>query len=185
MSAPTAPCSRTCVNQPSWSSQKPEAPAVLYALFRIAQWAHNDLVAFLPSDHLISNDQVFMAHVNQALEGCCQRTDLMTLLGIPADCAELGYGWIEPGGPVAGSGTASSWWVALPPCWNSSSKPCRPSTRPLSQFDPHWERNALSAVSADLVVLPIRDVYWNDQGNTDRVIVPGFWRLRPVEKGRP
>jgi hypothetical protein len=62
---------------------------------------------------------------------------------------------------------------------------CRPSTRPLSQFDPHSEHKVLSAVSADLVVLPIRDVDWNDRGNTDRVIVPGFWRLRPVEKGRP
>ena len=78
------------------------APAVLYALFRTAQSAPNDLVAFLPSDHLISNDHVFMAHVNQALEGCRQRTDLVTLLGIPADCAELGYVWIEPGRPVAG-----------------------------------------------------------------------------------
>jgi len=76
--------------------------AVLYALFRIAQSTPNDLVAFLPSDHFISNDQVFMAHVNQAFEGCRQRTDLVTLLGIPADSAELGYGWIEPGGPVAG-----------------------------------------------------------------------------------
>src|SRR6266481_2132098 len=78
------------------------ALAVLYALFRIAQSAPNDLVAFLPSDHFISNDQVFMAHVNRALEGCRQRADLLTLLGIPADCVELGYGWIEPGGPVAG-----------------------------------------------------------------------------------
>jgi hypothetical protein len=57
--------------------------------------------------------------------------------------------------------------------------------RGLCLSDPHWEHDVLSAVSADLVVLPVRDVYWNDRGNTDRVIVPGFWRLRPVEKGRP
>ena len=153
------------INRRGQPENRGTAPAVLYALFRLAQSAPNDLVAFLPSDHLISNDHVFVAHVNQALEGCRQRTDLVTLLGIPADCAELGYGWIEPGGPVAGSGTASSWWVALPPCWNSSSRPCRPSTRPLSQSDPHWEHNVLSAVSADLVVLPVRDVYWNDRGS--------------------
>jgi mannose-1-phosphate guanylyltransferase len=41
------------------------APAVLYALLRIAQSAPKDLVAFLPSDHLISNDQVSMAHVSR------------------------------------------------------------------------------------------------------------------------
>jgi hypothetical protein len=48
-----------------------------------------------------------------------------------------------------------------------------------------FSRNGLSAVSADLVVFPVWGVYWNDLGNTGRVIVPGFWRLRPVEKGRP
>lgn len=56
------------------------APAVLYALFRIAQSAPNDLVAFLTSDHLISNDHVSMEHVNQALEGCRQRIDLIERL---------------------------------------------------------------------------------------------------------
>src|SRR4029077_10275365 len=73
------------------------APAVLYALFRIAKSAPHDLVAFLPSDHFVSNDRAFMAHVSRAFEGCRRQTDLVTLLGITADCAELGYGWIEPG----------------------------------------------------------------------------------------
>lgn len=78
------------------------APAVLYALFRIAKSPPQDLVAFLPSDHFVSNDQAFMAHVSRAFEGCRRQTDLVTLLGITADCVELGYGWIEPGSAVAG-----------------------------------------------------------------------------------
>jgi mannose-1-phosphate guanylyltransferase len=37
-----------------------------------------------------------------------------------------------------------------------------------------FSRKVLSAVSADLAVLPVRDVYWNDLGNPDRVIAT--WR---------
>ncbi len=37
-----------------------------------------------------------------------------------------------------------------------------------------FPRAVLSAVPADLAVLPVRDVYWNDLGNPDRVIAS--WR---------
>ena len=37
-----------------------------------------------------------------------------------------------------------------------------------------FSRRVLSAVSADLAVLPVRDVYWNDLGDPDRVVAT--WR---------
>jgi mannose-1-phosphate guanylyltransferase / mannose-6-phosphate isomerase len=37
-----------------------------------------------------------------------------------------------------------------------------------------FSRTVLSAVHADLAVLPVRDVYWNDLGSPDRVIAS--WR---------
>jgi mannose-1-phosphate guanylyltransferase len=200
------------------------APAVLYALFRIAKSAPDGLVAFLPADHFVSNAQVFMAHVNQAFEGCRQQTDLVTLLGITADCAELGYGWIEPGRPVGGLhfadfrrvrqfwekptvSQAEAFWTQGW-FWNSFVMVGRASTilELIKQAVPSvyeafvavrrtlgtlgeteaierlygglpsvdFSRKVLSAVSADLAVLPVRDVYWNDLGNPDRVIAT--WR---------
>jgi mannose-1-phosphate guanylyltransferase len=59
-------------------------------------------VAFLPSDHFVSEGHAFMGRVEEAFDGCARRPDLVTLLGIAPDRAEPGYGWIEPGGPVAG-----------------------------------------------------------------------------------
>lgn len=81
------------------------APAILYALLVLAgRRAGADTVAFLPSDHHLSDDVGFMGQVEQAFEGCARRPDLVTLLGIAPDRAEPGYGWIEPGEFVAGVG---------------------------------------------------------------------------------
>ena len=82
------------------------APAILYALLRLAgRRAGADTVAFFPSDHYLSDDVGFMGQVEQAFEGCARRPDLVTLLGITPDRPEPGYGWIEPGEPVAGAGS--------------------------------------------------------------------------------
>src|SRR5260370_15030997 len=84
------------------------APAILYALLRIAAMAPQEhAVAFFPSDHFVSDEGAFMAQVEQAFEACHQRPDLVMLLGIPPDRAEPAYGWIEPGGPVPGLRSAS------------------------------------------------------------------------------
>jgi mannose-1-phosphate guanylyltransferase len=80
------------------------APGILYALLVLAgRQAAGDTVAFLPSDHFVSDDASFMGQVEQAFDGCAARPDLVTLLGIAPDRAEPGYGWIEPGDPVAGA----------------------------------------------------------------------------------
>ena len=85
--------------------------AILYALLRIAATAPQDTVAFFPSDHYVSDDEAFMAHVEQAFETTRQRPDLVTLLGITPERVEPGYGWIQAGEPVAGVQPAGLRWV--------------------------------------------------------------------------
>lgn len=77
------------------------APAIVYALLRIAAVAPMAWVALFPSDHYISDDRAFMAHVEAAFEALSARPDLVALLGITPDGPEVEYGWIEPGGLVA------------------------------------------------------------------------------------
>jgi mannose-1-phosphate guanylyltransferase len=72
-------------------------PAILYGLLRVAEAAPLGAVALFPSDHYVSDDVRFMAHVESALAAVRLRPDLVILLGIEADGPEVQYGWIEPG----------------------------------------------------------------------------------------
>jgi mannose-1-phosphate guanylyltransferase len=76
------------------------APAILYGLFRIADTDPMGSVAIVPSDHFVSDDAVFMAHVRAAWEAVARRPDLVILLGVEPDAPEPDYGWIEPGEPL-------------------------------------------------------------------------------------
>jgi mannose-1-phosphate guanylyltransferase len=76
------------------------ATAVLYALLRDARKRPNGPVVVLPSDHWVSDDGAFMAHVALALAAVEERPDLIVLLGIAPSRPETGYGWIEPSGPI-------------------------------------------------------------------------------------
>ena len=76
------------------------APAILYGLLRVADGGSSDAVALFPSDHYVSDDACFMAHVEAAFATVEARPDLVILLGIEADGPEVQYGWIETGGPV-------------------------------------------------------------------------------------
>jgi mannose-1-phosphate guanylyltransferase len=78
------------------------APAIFYALLRVAATAPNDSVAIFPSDHYVSDDEAFMAHVGAAFDLAAARPDLVALLGVTPDRPETEYGWIEPAEPVAG-----------------------------------------------------------------------------------
>lgn len=82
------------------------APAVLYALLRLTTLGPRDRVAFFPADHHVSDDRAFMRHVDAAFEASAERPDLVMLLGIVPDGLDRGgYGWIEPGEPLAWSST--------------------------------------------------------------------------------
>jgi mannose-1-phosphate guanylyltransferase len=76
------------------------APAILYGLLRTAALHPDASVAVFPSDHHVSDDRTFMAHVESAFEAVTARPDLLVLLGIVPDTAETEYGWIEPGDPL-------------------------------------------------------------------------------------
>jgi mannose-1-phosphate guanylyltransferase len=79
------------------------APAILYALSRLADSDPDGRVAILPSDHYVNNDEAFMHHVEAAFSTINVQRDLIVLLGIEPDGAEAAYGWIEPGETIPGT----------------------------------------------------------------------------------
>jgi mannose-1-phosphate guanylyltransferase len=81
------------------------APAILYSLLRIAAIDPAALVVFCPSDHYISDDEKFMAHIKSALGAARHRRDLVVLLGIHPESPEVEYGWIEPSQPILVGGS--------------------------------------------------------------------------------
>ncbi|MGH7906536.1 MAG: sugar phosphate nucleotidyltransferase, partial [Candidatus Binataceae bacterium] len=89
---------RNLVVQPA---NRGTAPAILYGLLRSAKLANVDSIAIFPSDHYVSDDALFMRHVDAAFEVVKRRSDLMVLLGITPDGPEVEYGWIEPDKPMA------------------------------------------------------------------------------------
>jgi mannose-1-phosphate guanylyltransferase len=83
-------------------SNRGTAPAILYSLLRIAAVDANAIVAFLPSDHYISDSKKFMSYVRAALETAKGQSDLIVLLGLEPESPEVEYGWIEPAEPIEG-----------------------------------------------------------------------------------
>ena len=83
-------------------SNRGTAPAILYSLLRIAAVDPHAVVAFLPSDHYVSDNEKFMAYIRAALETARRRTDLVILLGLDPESPEVEYGWIEPAEPIRG-----------------------------------------------------------------------------------
>ena len=73
------------------------APAILYGLLRVAETGPLDAVALFPSDHYVSDDARFMAHVDAAFSAVEADPDMVVVLGIEADGPEVQYGWIEVG----------------------------------------------------------------------------------------
>jgi mannose-1-phosphate guanylyltransferase len=59
-------------------------------------------VALFPSDHYVSDDAGFMAHVEAGFAAAEARPDLIVLLGMEAAGPEVQYGWIEAGERLLG-----------------------------------------------------------------------------------
>lgn len=76
------------------------APGILYPLLRLAGMAPDAAVAIFPSDHHVSDDRRFAAHVDSAFRGADADPERIVLLGIIPDTHETEYGWIEPGAPL-------------------------------------------------------------------------------------
>jgi mannose-1-phosphate guanylyltransferase len=84
-------------------SNKGTAPAILYALMRVAVKSPKANIALFPSDHYFSDDEEFMSHVDAAFDALRAQPETVTLLGISPSTPESEYGWIEPRSSVLGS----------------------------------------------------------------------------------
>jgi mannose-1-phosphate guanylyltransferase len=80
------------------------APAILHALMRIHDEDPSSVVGLFPSDHYVNDDCGFMRHVAEAFGAAEARKETVVLLGVEARGPEQGYGWIEPGEPLASGG---------------------------------------------------------------------------------
>jgi mannose-1-phosphate guanylyltransferase len=87
------------------------AAAVLYSLLRLRREDPSGSVAFFPSDHYVSDDAAFMAHVERALAATRERRDLVVLIGIPPESPETEYGWIEPTPPTPADRSRALRWI--------------------------------------------------------------------------
>ncbi|MFN0206155.1 MAG: sugar phosphate nucleotidyltransferase [Planctomycetota bacterium] len=76
------------------------APGVLLPLTKIYKRDPNARIAFLPSDHYISNPAVFVNSLRAADAAVRSHPEYITMLGVAADRAETEYGWIRPGAPL-------------------------------------------------------------------------------------
>ena len=75
---------------------KGTAPAILYALLRVATKSPKAVVALFPSDHFFANDEEFMSHIDVAMDAVEVQPATVMLLGITPTTPETEYGWIEP-----------------------------------------------------------------------------------------
>jgi mannose-1-phosphate guanylyltransferase len=84
-------------------ANKGTAPAILYALLRVAAKSPKAIVALFPSDHYFADDEEFMSHVDLAFDAAQVQPQTVTLLGITPSSPETEYGWIEPQRSILGS----------------------------------------------------------------------------------
>ena len=88
-------------------ANKGTAPAIIYALLRVATRSPKATVALFPSDHFFTDDEEFMSHVDTAFDAAQIAPETITLLGITPTSAEKEYGWIEPQRSILGSAARS------------------------------------------------------------------------------
>jgi mannose-1-phosphate guanylyltransferase len=80
------------------------AAAILFGLLRLSHSRRIGTVAIFPSDHYVSNDMIFMRHVDAAISAASSLPLKIVLLGIPAERPESDYGWIEPAEQISQAG---------------------------------------------------------------------------------
>ena len=81
-------------------SNQGTAPAILYSVLRLREMDPQGVVAFFPSDHYVSDDDVFTGYIDSAYTAAEFRREVVILLGIPPESPEVEYGWIEAGIPL-------------------------------------------------------------------------------------
>jgi mannose-1-phosphate guanylyltransferase len=68
-------------------------------------------VAVFPSDHFVLEEATFMEHVVRVAAWVNEHPDRLVLLGAHATEAEVEYGWIEPGRPLAPPPDVGIWEI--------------------------------------------------------------------------
>src|SRR5262249_28271598 len=68
------------------------APAILFALLRVAKPHLYAVVSVFPSDHYVDNEKLFMCYAELAMRTANLRRRQLVLLGTKPDRAESGYG---------------------------------------------------------------------------------------------
>jgi molybdopterin-guanine dinucleotide biosynthesis protein A len=87
----------------SQPENKGTAVGILWAVHELRLRGHDGIVAFLPCDHYYSDDRVFLATLEDAINRAFLSPDSIILLGAQADEPETEYGWIEPGARIPDS----------------------------------------------------------------------------------
>ncbi len=82
------------------------AAAILLAAHWILARDPKATMVVLPSDHFVSDDELFMEHLAQGIEAIERRPEQIVLLGAEPSEPETDYGWIELGEPLTATGTA-------------------------------------------------------------------------------
>lgn len=70
------------------------APCIAYACYKIQKKNENAVITIAPSDHLISNEEVFYAAWNTAIEAAQDQEKLITI-GLHPNKPETGFGYIQ------------------------------------------------------------------------------------------
>jgi mannose-1-phosphate guanylyltransferase len=86
--------SETIIVQPD---NRETAPGILLPLLHVHQRDPEAIVAILPSDHFILEEEPFMASVEHAAAFVSGHPDYLVLLGVEPRGPEVEYGWIELG----------------------------------------------------------------------------------------
>lgn len=74
---------------------KNTAPCILLSALYIKNMYEDAVIAVLPSDHLINNDDRFREIIASADEYVCKNRDAIVTIGISPDRPETGYGYIK------------------------------------------------------------------------------------------
>jgi len=80
---------------------QPEDRGTAAGVLLPTQWIHwrdpDAIVTVFPSDHYVTDEGAFMAHVSGVASFVAEHPHLCVLLGVPPTSADSGYGWIRPG----------------------------------------------------------------------------------------
>jgi mannose-1-phosphate guanylyltransferase len=152
----TASCHVGYVNEEFASAARPTilaqpfdrgtAAGVLYPAHWISWHDPEAIIALFPSDHLISDEAAFMAHVTEAIAWIEEHPEHMILLGAQPTYPEVEYGWIEPGIPLGGLSTG-----AVRAVRRFTEKPSFPQARMYLEAGHLWNTSIMVARVATLV----------------------------------